>query len=222
MPKLSVGSLDVKGKRVFVRVDFNVPLDENLNITDDTRIKASLPTINRLVEEGAIVILASHLGRPKGKILPEMSLKPAAERLAELIEKPVAMAPDSIGEEVQKIVEAMNDGDVLLLENVRFHPEEEKNAPEFSKKLASLADLYVNDAFGSAHRAHASTEGITKYIEKCAAGYLLDKEIKYLGDTRENPTRPFIAILGGPKISGKIEVIHSLLGKVNKLLIADP
>ena len=219
MAKLSIQNLDVKGKKVFVRVDFNVPLDESQNITDDTRIRASLPTIKYLVDNGGRAILASHLGRPKGKVMPEMSLKPAAIRLGELLDKPVTMASGCIGHEVSKMVDEMNDGDVALLENVRFHAEEEKNDPEFSKQLAAHADVYVNDAFGSAHRAHASTEGITKYVKQCAAGLLLDKEIKYLGKALENPERPFIAILGGAKISGKIEVINNLLNKVDTLLI---
>jgi len=219
MAKLSIDNLNLKSKKVLVRVDFNVPLDDNNRITDDIRIVSSLPTINKIISEGGKVILMSHLGRPKGKKNPKYSLKPAAERLQELIGKKVIMAPDCIGDEVKQIVDKMNDGDVLMLENVRFYEEEEKNDPEFAKKLASLGDVYVNDAFGSAHRAHASTEGITKYIDKSASGYLMQKELKYLGDSLSQPVRPYCAILGGAKISGKIDVIMSLMDKVDTLIV---
>jgi len=220
MNKKTIEDIDVKGKRVLVRVDFNVPQDETGKITDDRRIRAALPTIQYLINQGAKVILASHLGRPKGK--PEdrekFTLKPVAERLSELLGKPVTLAPDCVGPEVEKMVHAMKDGDVLLLENVRFHPEEEKNDPEFAKKLASLAEVYVNDAFGTAHRAHASTEGVTQYLPG-VAGYLMQKEIEYLGGALANPKRPFIAVLGGAKVKDKIPVIENLVGKVDKLII---
>lgn len=219
MNKLSIDQLELKGKRVLVRVDFNVPLDENLNITDDTRITESLPTINKIISEGGKAILMSHLGRPKGGPNPKYSLKPTAKRLSELIGKEVKLAPDCIGEETRSMVNAMKDGDVLILENVRFHPEEEKNDPEFAKQLAELGDVYINDAFGSAHRAHASTEGITKFIKIAAAGYLMQKELQYLGEAVSNPKRPYVAILGGAKISGKIDVINNLLNKVDTLIV---
>src|ERR671927_150726 len=218
----SIRDLDLQGKRVFIRVDFNVPLQKNdrgeMEITSDKRIKASLPTIQYALEHGAAVILASHLGRPKGKPNPEMSLEPAAARLSELLGRPVRMAPDCVGPEVEAMKPAP--GDVLLLENLRFHPEEEKNDPEFARRLASLCDLYVNDAFGTAHRAHASTAGITKHVEKSAAGLLMEKELEYLGRALNNPERPFVAILGGAKVSDKIPVINSLISRrVDKILI---
>ena len=219
MKKLSIGNLDLKNKNILVRVDFNVPLDENLNITDDSRITASLPTIKKIITDGGKAILMSHLGRPKGKVNPKYSLKPAAERLAELLSKEVKMASDCIGDEVKKMVESLNSGDILLLENLRFHEEEEKNDPDFAKKLAELGDIYINDAFGSAHRAHASTEGVTKFMKICAAGYLMQKELEYLGSAVSNPERPYCAILGGAKISGKIDVITNLFDKVDTLLI---
>jgi phosphoglycerate kinase len=219
MKKLSIDKLDLKGKRVLVRVDFNVPLDENQNITDDIRIKSSLPTIKKIINDGGKAILMSHLGRPKGKPNPKYSLKPAAERLGELLRKEVKFAPDCIGDEVEKTVSQLSAGDVLLLENLRFHEEEEKNDLEFAKKLAKLGDVYVNDAFGSAHRAHASTEGVTKFIKQSAAGYLMQKELDYLGSAISDPVRPYCAILGGAKISGKIDVIQNLLGKVDTLII---
>lgn len=220
MAKLTVDKLgDIKGKRVFCRVDFNVPLDEQQNITDDTRIKASLPTIRFLVEKGAKVILASHLGRPKGKVIPEMSLRPVAKRLEELLGQKVKFAPDCVGEEVEKMVAELQPGEVLLLENLRFHIEEEKNDKEFAKKLANLCDIYVNDAFGTAHRAHASTEGITHFVEKSAAGFLMKKELEYLGKALSNPERPFVALIGGAKVSTKIGVLENLLTKVDVLLI---
>ncbi len=219
MKKLSIDKLELKSKRVLVRVDFNVPLDENLNITDDRRIVASLPTIKKIINDGGKAILMSHLGRPKGKVNPKYSLAPAAKRLGELLGREVKLAPDCIGDEVKKIVEVMKDGEVVLLENLRFHEEEEKNNPEFAKKLSELGDVYVNDAFGSAHRAHASTEGVTKYISKNAAGYLMQKELDYLGSAISNPVRPYCAILGGAKISGKIDVIMNLIDKVDTMII---
>lgn len=218
MPKLSVRDLDLKGKRVFVRVDFNVPLSAGgQEITSDKRIRASLPTIHYVLEQGAGIILASHLGRPKGKPNPEMSLKPVAKRLEELLSRTVKMAPDCIGPEVEAMKPAP--GEVLLLENLRFHPEEEKNDPEFSKKLAALCDVYVNDAFGSAHRAHASTVGMIAYVRQAAAGLLMDQELMYLTLATKNPPRPCVAILGGAKVSDKIEVISNMGKVVDKLLI---
>ena len=218
MPKLSVRDLDLKNKRVFIRVDFNVPLAPGgREITSDKRIKASLPTIRYALEQGAGPILASHLGRPKGKPNPEMSLKPVAKRLEELLGRPVKMAPDCIGPEVEAMLPAP--GEILLLENLRYHPEEEKNDPEFSKKLAALCDVYVNDAFGSAHRAHASTVGMIAYVPQAAAGLLMDQELKYLTMATRNPARPCVAILGGAKVSDKIEVIANLGKVVDKLLI---
>lgn len=219
MSKLSIDKLNLKDKRVLVRVDFNVPLDDNLNITDDIRITSSLPTIKKIISDEGKAILMSHLGRPKGKVNSKYSLKPAAKRLGELLGKEVKLAPDCVGDDVKKLVDAMKSGDVVLLENLRFHEEEEKNDPEFSQKLAELGDIYVNDAFGSAHRAHASTEGVTKYIKQCAAGYLMQKELDYLGSAITNPVRPYCAILGGAKISGKIDVIMNLLDKVDTMII---
>ncbi len=219
MAKKSLRDLtDLQGKRVFVRVDFNVPLDGE-SITDDTRIRESLPTIKYLMEHGAKIILASHLGRPKGKVVDSMRLTPAAKRLSELLGKPVKMAPDCVGPEVEKMVAELQNGEVLLLENLRFHPEEEKNDPEFAKKLAALADIFVQDAFGSAHRAHASTEGITHFVPVKVAGFLVEKELKYLDEALANPQRPFVAILGGSKVSSKIGVISNLLQKVDALLL---
>lgn len=217
----SIRDLDLNGKRVFIRVDFNVPLQKNdkgeMEITSDKRIKASLPTIQYALEHGAGVILASHLGRPKGKPNAEMSLKPAAKRLEELLGKPVKMAPDCVGPQVE--VMKPGPGEVLLLENLRFHAEEEKNDPAFAKQLASLCDIYVNDAFGSAHRAHASTEGMIQFVPVAAAGLLMEAELKYLGMATTNPARPCVAILGGAKVSDKIEVIQNLGKVVDKLLI---
>jgi phosphoglycerate kinase len=214
-----IENLDLRGKRVFIRVDFNVPI-KNGTITDDTRIRASLPTIKYALDNGATsVILASHLGRPKGKPAPEYSLRPVAERLSQLLGRPVVFAEDSVGEPARRAVESAGPGGVVLLENLRFHAEEEKNAPEFAKELASLANIYVNDAFGSAHRAHASTEGIVHHVSVAAAGLLMAKELEYLGRVLENPERPFIAILGGAKVSDKLEVIENLLPRVNALLI---
>ncbi|KAL6206110.1 hypothetical protein ACLB2K_023359 [Fragaria x ananassa] len=219
--KRSVSTLkeaDLKGKRVFVRVDLNVPLDESCKITDDTRIRAAVPTIKYLQGNGAKVILASHLGRPKG-VTPKYSLKPLVPRLSELLGVEVKIANDCVGEEVEKLVAGLPEGGVLLLENVRFYKEEEKNDPEFAKKLASLADVYVNDAFGTAHRAHASTEGVAKYLKPSVAGYLMQKELDYLVGAVSNPKRPFAAIVGGSKVSSKIGVIESLLEKVNILVL---
>ncbi len=220
MNKKTVEDIEVKGKRVLVRVDFNVPQDATLAITDDRRIKSAIPTIEYLATHGAKVILVSHLGRPKGK--PEdavkLTLKPIAERLSELLGKNVVLAPDCVGPEVEGLVAKLVDGDILLLENVRFHPEEEQNNPEFARKLASIADLFVNDAFGTAHRAHASTEGVTKYIPG-VAGYLMQREIDYLSGALTNPKRPFISILGGKKVVDKIGVIECLVDKVDKLII---
>ncbi len=220
MPKLSIRDLDLKSKRVFIRVDFNVPIKEG-KVDDDTRIRASLPTINHAVEHGARVILASHLGRPKGERVEKYSLAPVAEHLSGVLGKPVAFATDCVGEEAESKAASMQDGDVLLLENLRFHKEEEKNDEEFSRQLANLCDrLYVNDAFGAAHRAHASTVGITKHVEKAAAGLLMQKELDYLGRVISNPEHPFVAILGGAKVSDKIPVINALIDRsVDKILI---
>ena len=218
MNKKTIRDVNVKNKRVLVRVDFNVPL-ENGKVTPsgDTRIVASLPTIKYLIAQGAKVILCSHLGRPKGKD-QKLSLRPVATRLQELLGKPVTFVSDCIGQPVERVVEGMNAGDVTLLENVRFYPEEEKNDPAFAKKLAAFGDLYVNDAFGSAHRAHASTEGVTKYLPG-VAGFLMEKELNYLGQALANPAKPFVAILGGAKVSDKIKVIENLLPKVDALLV---
>ncbi|HEX7086792.1 MAG TPA: phosphoglycerate kinase [Vicinamibacterales bacterium] len=217
--KLSITDLDLAGKKVFIRVDFNVPIKNGV-IGDDTRIRASLPTIQYALDRGATVVLASHLGRPKGKPAPEYSLQPVAGRLSELLGRPVVFAPDCVGPEAAKAVaEAHAGGKVVLLENVRFHAGEEKNDPTFAAQLAEPVDLYVNDAFGSAHRAHASVEGIVRAIGQGAAGLLMEKELQYLGDAIERPVRPFVAILGGAKVSDKIEVIENLLTKVDALLI---
>jgi phosphoglycerate kinase len=221
MAKKNLASLtaaDLSGKKVLVRVDFKVPQDETGKITDDTRIRAALPTINYLIDAGARVILTSHFGRPKG-VTESLRLNPVAVRLSELLGKPVLKTDDCIGDAVAAQVNALNNGDVALLENVRFYPEEEKNDPEFAKKLASLADIYVNDAFGTAHRAHASTEGVTKYLSTSVAGFLLDKELQYLSGAIDNPQRPLAAIVGGSKVSSKIGVIETLLDKVDYLLL---
>ncbi len=219
MNKLHIDDIEVQGKRVLVRVDFNVPLDEQQHVTDDARIRAELTTISRLMSRGARVILMSHLGRPKGQRKPEFSLKPVADRLALLLDKPVVFAPDCIGPEVSQMVDVLEDGQVMLLENLRFHKAETDNAPEFAKQLAALGEVYVNDAFGTAHRAHASTEGVAHYFDIRACGDLLRKEIDYLGGALKNPERPFLAILGGAKVSGKIEVIENLLEKVDGFLV---
>jgi len=218
MEKMILQNTDVQGKRVLVRADLNVPLDEHGRVTDDTRIVAALPTICYLLDRGVRVILCSHLGRPKGKVREELRLDPVAAKLSELLGKPVRKLDDCVGSEVQVAVRDMRPGDVVLLENLRFHPEEKANDPSFSKELASLAELYVDDAFGTAHRAHASTVGVTEYLPS-VAGLLMEKEIEFLGKALESPPHPFVAVLGGAKISGKILVIESLLGKVDTLLI---
>lgn len=218
MNKMTVEDMDLKGKRVFIRVDFNVPLDDNLMITDDTRIRSALPTINYCIDDGAKVILASHLGRPKGKPDSKYSLAMVAKRLQRHLNKEVGFSTDCVGDEAEKAVNKMRPGDVLVLENLRFHQGEEKNDEEFSKKLARLADCYVNDAFGTAHRAHASTVGLPKLLPS-GAGFLLKKEIEYLKGTVSNPVRPFVAILGGAKVSGKIGVLENLSDKVDKVIV---
>ena len=220
MPKLSIRDLDLKGKRVFVRVDFNVPLKDG-RITDDTRIRSSIPTIQHALDRGATVVLASHLGRPKGTRNPQYTLAPVARHLGELLGRPVAFAEDSVGDPARDAVQKAHagGGGVVLLENLRFHAGEEKNDPAFAAALASLADAYVNDAFGAAHRAHASVEGITHHLPRAAAGLLMEQELRYLGQALEAPERPFVAILGGAKVSDKLEVIQNLLGKVDRLLI---
>ena len=218
MNKKTVKDIDLKGKKVFVRCDFNVPMDENQNITDNTRIVAALPTIKYLLEQNCKIILASHLGRPKGEVKPEFSLKPVAKELSKQLGKEVIMANDVIGEDAMSKASNLKEGEIMLLENVRFHREETDNNPEFAKKLASMAEIFVNDAFGTAHRAHASTTGIADYIPG-VAGFLIEKELKFLGNAINNPERPFVAILGGAKVSDKIGVIDSLLDKVDTLMI---
>jgi phosphoglycerate kinase len=219
MAKLSIEDLELAGKRVFVRVDFNVPIKDG-RIGDETRIRASLPTIRYALDHGATVVLASHLGRPKGKRNPQLSLQPIAERLSELLNRPVAFAGDCIGDEAARaIADAHRGGGVVLLENLRFHPQEEQNDAKFAAALASGIDLFVNDAFGAAHRAHASVEGITHYVRQSAAGLLMEKELRYLGHALESPQRPFVVILGGAKVSDKIEVIENMLGRVDRMLI---
>ena len=226
MAKLTIRDLDVRGKRIFLRVDYNVPLEEKdgqMIITDDTRIVATLPTLKLLMEKGGKLVLTAHLGRPKGKRDMTMSLKPVAVKLSALLGKPVTFVDDCIGDKVAQAVAAMKDGDVVLLENVRYYNEEEKNDPAFAEKLAKVADVYVNDAFGAAHRAHASTEGVARVVAKrggkCAAGLLMERELKFLGDELDKPARPFVVILGGAKVSDKIKVIDRLLEKANTILI---
>ena len=219
MPKLSIKDLDLAGKRVFIRVDFNVPIKEG-KVEDDTRIRASLPTIQHALDSGASVILASHLGRPKGARVEKYSLKPVAEHLSSLLGKPVIFAEDCVGEEAESKASKLLPGEVLLLENLRFHPEEEKNDDAFAKQLAALCDVYINDAFGAAHRAHASTAGITKHVSQSAAGLLMEKELEYLGSALNNPKHPFVSILGGAKVSDKIPVINALIDRgVDRILI---
>ena len=218
MNKKTVKDIDLKGKKVFVRCDFNVPMDENQNITDNTRIVAALPTIKYLLEQNCKLVLASHLGRPKGEFKPEFSLAPVAKELSKLLGQEVIMAKDVIGEDAETKAANLKEGEILLLENVRFHKEETDNDPEFCKKLASMAEVYVNDAFGTAHRAHASTTGIASYLP-AVSGFLIEKELQFLGNAVNNPERPFVAILGGAKVSDKIGVIDSLLEKVDTLMI---
>ena len=218
MSKKTVKDIDLKGKKVFVRCDFNVPMDENKNITDNRRIVAALPTINYLIEQNCKIILSSHLGRPKGEVKPEYSLQPVATELSRLLGQEVLMAKDVIGESAKTLAANLKEGQVMLLENVRFHREETDNDPEFARELASMAEVFVNDAFGTAHRAHASTEGISHYLPS-VSGFLIEKELKFLGDSLNNPERPFVAILGGAKVSDKIGVIDSLLEKVDTLMI---
>ncbi len=216
---LFIDEMDLKGKRVFFRFDYNVPMDSTQNITDDSRIRATLPTLNYALDEGARIIIASHLGRPKGKVKPEFSLAPVAKRLSRLLQKEVVMAGDCIGEETARLVANMAPGDVILLENLRFHPEEEKNDDAFARQLAAYADVYIDDAFGNAHRAHASNVAITNHIPVCGGGFLLKKEITYFQKSLENPARPFVAIIGGSKVSGKLEALSNLLRKVDKMII---
>lgn len=218
MNKKTIKDIDLKGKKVFVRCDFNVPLDENGNITDNRRIVGALDTIKYLLDQNCKIILCSHLGRPKGEVKPEFSLAPVAKELSKLLGKEVKLAKDVIGENAKELTSNMKNGDIVLLENVRFDPREEKNDPEFSKELASMAEVFVNDAFGTAHRAHSSTAGIAEYLP-AVSGFLIEKELKFLGSALENPERPFVAILGGKKVSDKIGVINSLLEKVNTLMI---
>lgn len=219
LTKLVINNIDVSGKRVFVRVDFNVPMDEFQKITDDTRIRAALPTINDLVDRKAKIILASHLGRPEGERNMKYSLQLVQQRLSRLLNREVLFATDCVGPDVEKAVAGLKEGDVLLLENLRFHKEEEDNDPEFSKSLSKLADVYINDAFGTAHRGHASTEGITKFIKQCGAGYLMKKEIDYFNRSVANPVRPVVAIVGGAKASTKIKVFMNLIDKVDKIIV---
>ena len=219
MKKLSIRDCDVKGKRVLARVDFNVPLDSDKNITDDTRIMAALPTIKNIVDRGGRLILMSHLGRPRGQRDSELSLTPVAYRLGEIVDNPLRFADDCIGEEVEEKARALKDGEVLMLENLRFHTGEEENDAEFARRLSALGDVYVNDAFGTAHRAHASTAGVSEFISTRAAGFLMEKELRALGEALNNPDRPFLSVLGGAKIKGKINLIQSLIDKVDVLLV---
>ncbi|HTY57424.1 MAG TPA: phosphoglycerate kinase, partial [Bacteroidota bacterium] len=219
MHTLTIDDVLLKGKKVLLRVDFNVPMTPDMHVADDKRIIESLPTIRKILSQGASVILMSHLGRPKGHPNPEYTLKPVADYLSTLINRPVKFAKDCIGPEVHEMVNGLKPGDILMLENLRFHPEEEENEENFAKELASLGDVYVNDAFGTAHRAHASTEGVTHFLQPAVAGYLMKKEIDYLTSAVSNPARPYLAILGGAKISGKIDVIQNLLPKIDALVI---
>jgi phosphoglycerate kinase len=219
MAKVSIADLDLTGKRVLVRVDFNVPLNEKQEVTDDTRIRAALPTIRHALGQGAKVLLISHLGRPKGKVVPSLSLAPVAARLSRLLGKPVAMAPDCMGDAVQAAVAALQPGQVLMVENCRFHAGDEKNDEAMGRALAELCDVFVNDAFGAAHRAHASTVGVTKFVPVSACGFLMAKELEYLGRAVTNPARPFVAVLGGAKVSDKIGVLKNLVSKVDALLV---
>jgi len=214
-----IEEIDLKGKRVLCRFDFNAPLDSSQHITDDTRIRAGLPTINYALDEGAKIIIISHLGRPKGKVVPEMSLAPVAKRLTRLLGKEVTMAKDCVGDEVQNFIASMQPGCIVMLENLRFYPGEEANDDAFARQLAGYADVYIDDAFGNAHRSHASNVGITKYVKVCGAGFLIKKELNYLQTALENPARPFVAIVGGSKVSGKLETLFRLIRKVNKMII---
>jgi len=214
-----IDQFTLKDKRVLFRFDYNVPLDSSQNITDDTRIRATLPTLNFALDEGARIIIASHLGRPKGKVKEEFSLAPVARRLSRLLQKEVLMAPDCIGAEAAAMVAALNPGDVILLENLRFHPEEEKNSDAFAQQLAAYADVYIDDAFGNAHRAHASNVAITKFVKECGGGFLMKKEVNYFQKCLEKPARPFVAIIGGSKVSGKLEALVNLIKKVDKMII---
>ena len=219
MPKLTIDDIELRGKRVLVRVDFNVPLNEEGSITDDLRIRAALPTIRKIIESGGKAVLMSHLGRPKGKVVPGMRLTPVGLRLAEYLKQEIKLAPDCIGEETERLARELAEGEVLLLENLRFHKDETDNNPEFAQSLAKLGEVYINDAFGTAHRAHASTEGITHYLDTCAAGYLMQKEIEFLDKAITKPVKPFVAVLGGAKVAGKIEIIEQILKKVNTIII---
>lgn len=219
MATLTIDDIVLSGKKILVRVDFNVPLTPDMKVADDNRIVESLPTIRKILKDGGAAILMSHLGRPKGKPNPEFSLKPVADHLGALLNKPIKFAPDCIGKVTRELVDHLKPGEVLLLENLRFYAQEEANDPAFAKELASLGDVYVNDAFGSAHRAHASTEGITRFLKPAVAGYLMRKEIEYLGKAVSNPGRPYVAIMGGAKISGKIDVIENLLPKIDVLIV---
>lgn len=214
-----INEIDIKGKRLFIRVDCNVPLDKNLNITDDTRIRRVLPTINYALDENAAIILASHLGRPKGRRIPEMSLAPVVKRISRLLHKEVKLTPDCVGEEVKKMASEMQPGDIIFLENLRFHPGETTNDPEFAKELASLADIYINDAFAVSHRAHASVVGVPQYMNVCAAGFLLKDELTYFHRALEDPARPLVAVIGGSKVSSKLEALENLLKRVDKMII---